>query len=153
MSTQNDIQKFYVGYLGRAADQAGMDYWVDMVDNQGWDVLDVAQSFADQPEYQAIYGETPSRVQLVARTYEQLFGREADAEGLEYWVNGGGASVPDNLLVKAFYDGASAADQLVVDNRVEVADYYTANKGGVDDYSQSSAQDVIADSSTERPTL
>jgi len=145
MSITNDIQKLYIGYLGRAADQAGLDYWEAKVGTDGWAIETVAQSFADQPEYDAIYGTDPTRVQLVAKTYEQLFGRAADSDGLEYWVNGGGKTVPANLLVLAFYNGASAADQLVVDNKVEVANYYTDTKGDATNYDQADAQGAIAD--------
>lgn len=143
MSTAKDIQQLYIGYLGRAADQDGLDYWVNMVENEGWTLDDVAASFADQPEYDAIYGVDTDRVILVAKTYEQLFGREADDAGFDYWVNGDGKNVPDNLLVLAFINGASAADQLVVANKVEVADYYTTEAAAADAFNQDDARDCL----------
>jgi len=143
MSIATDIQQLYIGYLGRAADQAGLAYWVDKVENGGWSVTDVALSFADQPEYDAIYGVNPNRVQLVALTYNQLFGRDFDNAGLQYWTEGGGARVPDNLLVEAFFNGASSADRLVVANKVEVSDYYTVKKGTPTSYNQADAREVI----------
>ena len=142
MSITNDIQKLYIGYLGRAADQAGLDYWVAKV-NSGWNIQTVAQSFADQPEYDSIYGTSPTRAQLVHEIYLQLFGREPDASGFDYWVNGGGKTVPEDLLVLAFYNAASAADQLIVDNKVEVAAHYTDVLGDAATYDQQDAQDCL----------
>lgn len=145
MSIANEIQQLYIGYLGRAADQDGLDYWVNNVTNHGWTIDQVALSFADQPEYAAIYGADPDRTQLVSLTYNQLFERDFDLLGLEYWVNGAGASVPDNLLVKTFLEAASAADRLVVANKTQVANYYTAEKGSAAEYEHDAAHDSIDD--------
>jgi hypothetical protein len=121
-----------------------------MVENTDWTVLEVAQSFADQPEYQQIYGTGQSREQLVSQTYLQLFGRQPDDDGFNYWVEGGGLAVPDSLLIQAFYNGASEADQSIVDNKVEVSNYYTDNMLS---YDQADAREVVSNITHEASTV
>ena len=124
------VQQIYIGLLGRAADAEGLAFWVDQIENEGGSIEAVRASFTDPsiPEWTDGLGAA-TRPQLVNALYNNLFGRDAESEGLEYWVNGGGASVNADQLVLALIDGASAADQLVVDNRVEAAVYYTEQVG------------------------
>jgi len=79
-----------------------------------------------QPEYDDVFGGL-TRAQTVNQLYLNLFGRPAEPDGLNYWVNGGGATVPIDLLVFALSDGADATDRLVLDNKVTAAQYFTAN--------------------------
>lgn len=145
MSTQNTIQQIYIGLLGRAADQEGLAYWTAEIDEG---VLTLEQLRAnivnEQPEYEAVFGGQ-TRAQVVAQLYRNLFNREPDDEGLDYWVNGGGASVNVDQLVLALNDGAAAADRLVLDNRTEVANYYTAELGAEDSFDAQAAGAIIAD--------
>jgi hypothetical protein len=145
MSIANDIQMLYIGYLGRAADEAGIEYWVNKVEQDGWSVDQVALSFADQVEYQQIYGAEPSREELLKTTYRQLFNREFDEAGLEYWLNGGGKTVPNNLLVQAFINGALGSDQQILANKLEVGNYYTDQKGDAYSYNQEQARIAVLD--------
>lgn len=145
MSIANDIQMLYIGYLGRAADEAGLEYWVNKVANEEWTVDQVALSFADQVEYQQIYGTEPSREALLKTTYQQLFNREFDSAGLDYWLNGDGKTVPNNLLVQAFINGALGSDLQILDNKLEVGNYYTDKKGDEFSYNQEQARDVVED--------
>lgn len=143
MSIANEIQQLYIGYLGRAADQAGLDYWIGKV-NEGWSVTTVALSFADQPEYQAIYGAIADRVTLVTTTYNQLFDRAPDAEGLAYWTTGAGKAVADNLLVATFCNAALGDDLKMVQNKVDVSTIYTSQRGDSGHYDNAQAQQAIA---------
>lgn len=145
MSTQNTIQQIYIGLLGRAADQEGLAYWTAEIDEG---VLTLEQLRAnivnEQPEYEAVFGGQ-TRAQVVAQLYRNLFNREPDDEGLDYWVNGGGASVNVDQLVMALNDGAAAADRLVLDNRTEVANHYTAELGAEGSFDAQAAGAIIAD--------
>ncbi len=47
-----------------------------------------------------------------------MFGRDADAEGLDYWVNGDGASVPASELQQLFIAAASDEDRAAFDTQV-----------------------------------
>ncbi|MCK2089595.1 DUF4214 domain-containing protein [Thauera aromatica] len=142
-TVSEQIQQIYIGLLGRAADQAGLDYWTAEIDGG---VLTIEQLRAnivnEQPEYAAGQGSM-TRAQAVADLYQNLFNRAPEADGLEYWVNGDGAGVNIDQLVLALINGASAADQLVLDNKTEVAEYYTAAAG--DDYTAEAATAVVDD--------
>src|SRR5690606_21992854 len=123
------LQEIYIGLLGRAADPAGLDYWADEVEAGTITLEQVRTNIVppgNQPEYDDVFGGL-TRAQTVNQLYLNLFGRPAEAEGLNYWVNGGGATVPVDLLVFALSDGADATDRLVLDNKVTVAQYFTAN--------------------------
>ncbi|MGM0986217.1 MAG: DUF4214 domain-containing protein [Pseudomonadota bacterium] len=137
------IQKVYIGLLGRAADQAGLDYWTDEIESGALTLEQLrANIVEEQPEYANGIGDM-SRAQAVNQLYQNLFNRSAEDEGLDYWVNGGGADVSFDQLVMALVDGASAADTLALDNKAQVAEYYTAQAGA--DYSAAAARAAVDD--------
>lgn len=127
--TSKQVQELYVAYLGRAADKAGLDYWLGELNNpqSGLTLENLRANFVnEQPEYARLYGGL-SVTQTVARIYENLFERPAEPAGRDYWVGevNAGRVLIDQLLV-AFLNGASVADRQVVDNKVAVAEAYTA---------------------------
>ncbi|WP_163649481.1 DUF4214 domain-containing protein [Modicisalibacter sp. 'Wilcox'] len=136
------IQQIYIGLLGRAADQSGLDYWTNEIDSGALTLEQLRANIVnEQPEYANGLG-TMSRAQVVASLYENLFDRAPDSDGLDYWVNGGGSGVNADQLVLALVNGAVAQDTLALDNKVEVAQYYTANAG--DNFSADAAEAAIA---------
>jgi len=141
-TTTSQIQEIYVGLLGRAADAEGLAYWTAEIDGG---VLTIEQLRAnivnEQAEYATGLGSL-TRAQLVNSLYNNLFNRDADDTGLEYWVNGAGSSVNADQLVLALSDGASAADRLILDNRTTAATYYTENSST---YNATEAAEVISD--------
>lgn len=144
IDTRSEIQQLYVGYLGRGADQAGLDYWVNDIDTG---VMTMEQLRANlcysQPEYLNTYGGLTREEQL-KRIYLNIFEREPDVGGVNYWAYGGGASVNVDQLIVAFINSASPSDELVLDNKLEVAIYYTDRRGG-SDYNQIEAMNAIDD--------
>ncbi|MEQ5801221.1 DUF4214 domain-containing protein [Halomonas sp. H10-9-1] len=137
------IQKLYIGLLGRAADQAGLDYWTNEIESEALTLEQLrANIVEEQDEYQSGIGDM-TRAQAVNQLYQNLFNRDAEAEGLNYWVNGGGAEVSFDQLVLALIDGASAGDTLVLDNKTEVAQYYTEQTGA--DYVPAEARSAVED--------
>ena len=114
--SDTQIQQLYTAYLGRPADQAGINYWKE----QDVSLAQLRDSLANdaQPEYVELYGDR-TRAELVEAVYQNMFGREADAEGLEYWVNGDGASVPASQLQQLFIAAASDEDSAAFDAQVE----------------------------------
>jgi hypothetical protein len=143
MSVRDDIQKLYIGYLGRPADAAGLDYWEKDI-NDGVMTMEQLRSnlVNEQPEYAEIYGDK-TRTELVTKIYTNLFERAPDAAGLEYWVNGDGSTVEADQLIEAFLNAASTDDQAVVDNKLEVANHYTAELGGADTFDKAEAAAFI----------
>lgn len=126
-TVSEQIQEIYIGLLGRAADKSGLDYWTAEI-NAGKLTIEQlrANIVNEQPEYAAGLGSM-TRAQTVNELYNRLFERAAETEGLEYWVNGAGAGVNVDQLVLALSAGASAADKLVLDNKTDAAEFYTAN--------------------------
>lgn len=143
--TSAQVQQLYVAYLGRAADKAGMDYWLNELNASPAKMTleNLRSNFTnEQPEYQNAYAGL-NREETVSKIYLQLFGRPADSVGLEYWTTGGGASVNADQLLVAFVNGASAADAKVIANKVLVGEVYTSTAG--DNYVQADAAKIIAD--------
>jgi len=81
MSTASQLQQLYVAYFGRAADPAGLDYWVA----KGTTTKEFAAHMHGQTEFQAVNG-TLSTESQVNQIYQNLFNRDADAAGLLYWT-------------------------------------------------------------------
>ena len=149
-ATENAIQQIYIGLLGRSADPDGLAYWAAEIDGATLTLEQLRANIVnEQPEYAAGQGLL-TRVQTVDALYQNMFERAAETEGLDYWVSGGGASVNIDQLVLALINGASASDQLVLDNKTDAAIYYTENTAQADfttDAATSSVKDV--DSTSE----
>ncbi|MFO1157533.1 MAG: DUF4214 domain-containing protein [Reyranellaceae bacterium] len=91
VTAQEQIGQLYVAYFGRAADPVGLDYWVTQL-NGGLSLTAIANSFAVQPEATALYSYLAAPAvgdpaAFVKAIYNDLFNRDLDAAGLDYWVN------------------------------------------------------------------
>lgn len=125
----SQVQELYVGYLGRAADKAGLDFWVKAIENGTSTLESVALGFTLSEEYKAQYNGLTT-TQLVAKVYQNVLGRAADADGLAFWageVNKG--VIKADTLVKSMINSLGAIDQLTIDNKVTAANAYTIAAG------------------------
>ncbi|MDF3351994.1 DUF4214 domain-containing protein [Sulfitobacter sp. KE37] len=131
-STQiNAITALYVGYFDRAPDPAGLQFWIDQLDN-GREYNTIAADFAASPEAVALYPylttpDVSSPASFVTSIYANLFGRTPDQEGLDFWtgvLEDGSVSVADMIeaIIMGARDDAAAGtfDKSVLDNKVEV---------------------------------
>jgi hypothetical protein len=84
------INGFYEQYLGRAADQAGLNYWIGVWRTNGGPEQ-VQAGIIGSPEYYAtagkLYPHLAADAAWVTALYNNLLGRNPDAQGLDYWVN------------------------------------------------------------------
>jgi len=127
-ATLKQVQEIYIGLLGRAADLEGLNYWAGEISDGKITIEQVRANIVnEQAEYAANLGAISSRAILVATLYQNMFNRAPESEGLEYWVNGGGKEVNADQLVLALSNGASAVDRLALDNRADVANFFTTN--------------------------
>ena len=55
-TTATQVQQLYVGLLGRAADQGGLNWWVDQITTGGRTLEDIRASFVTSTEYTNLYG-------------------------------------------------------------------------------------------------
>ncbi len=125
----SQVQALYVGYLGRAADQAGLDFWTNAIVNGTSTIESVALGFTLSQEYTSKY-EGLSNEELVAAIYQNVLGRAADADGLAFWVGEleKGVQTPETLLA-AMINSLGEIDQKVIDNKVLVANAFTTAAG------------------------
>ena len=119
----NQLGTIYVGYFGRAADPAGLNYWLN-TDYQGlYDkniadgqtpetasinaCITIATSFSNDTEAKGIYSfladpATGDANAFVDAVYMNLFGHAADEAGKAYWVGELEANLADQLYVGKF---------------------------------------------------
>lgn len=141
--TANQVQALYIGYLGRAADKDGLDFWTNAISTNVSTIDSVALGFTLSQEYQSLYsGLTTS--QLVSAVYQNVLGRTADAEGLEFWVSevNKGAATADTLVLKMI-NSLGAVDQLTLDNRVTSGNAYTASAAANGNYNTTDAAAAV----------
>lgn len=128
-----DLAALYAGYFNRAPDPAGLQFWIDQIDN-GREFNTIAADFAASPEAEALYpflttpGVSSSAV-FVTEIYANLFGRTPDQEGLDFWtgvLEAGTVSVADFIeeIILGAVDAPDATpptfDKTTLDNKVEV---------------------------------
>lgn len=119
-----DIQKLYVAYFNRPADAAGLQYWESVAETAG-NTNAIAAAFAASSEYKTTYAGM-SAYQIVATIYENLFGREADVAGLNFWAQGllKGTFTIDTA-VTTIAAGAQGDDTTTLSNKVAAATAFT----------------------------
>lgn len=123
------IQKLYVAYFNRPADYEGLAFWEKVLVGNGGNLAFVSSTFAKSNEYQQqIAGK--SYFQIVNQIYQNLFNRDADVTGLEFWaarLREGTFTV--DQIVKVIADNASdtdAKDKTIYANKVAAATAFTA---------------------------
>ncbi|MDQ3294680.1 MAG: DUF4214 domain-containing protein, partial [Actinomycetota bacterium] len=72
------VQALYTALLGRAADQAGIDYWAGLLRSGQANTYFIAAGF---------YASLESRMGRVAGLYQAVLGRGTDPVGQRYWAD------------------------------------------------------------------
>ncbi|SOC52867.1 protein of unknown function [Chromohalobacter canadensis] len=135
------VQELYVAYYGRPADQEGQEYWADRIDDEGESAI--INAFGNSAEYEAM-AEGQGNATLVNNLYEQMFGRDADPEGLTYYtgvLESGEKSLAE--IATTILNAASGVDQNEFNAKVEAAAEYTETYGSAEDYDIVAAQDAV----------
>ena len=118
------VQEFYIAYYGRPADPSGLTYWADRFDASD-NLDDVLAAFGESAEFTAGFGSLTDS-QLVNNLYQQMFGRDAETEGLAFYTDlleTGAATLAS--IAKQIVDGASGDDVTILANKATVAQTYT----------------------------
>lgn len=133
------VQYAYLAYFGRPADAAGMDYWGKQLQaanaptdpaalagqyaaNAG--VRAVLDAFANSDEARLLYpGSTRD---FVAAVYRNLFQRDADQAGLDYWTQ----AIDKGVITRSqaalsIMNGAQHKDPGTLRSKLAVADAFT----------------------------
>ncbi|MCD2515300.1 DUF4214 domain-containing protein [Massilia sp. G4R7] len=124
------IQKLYVAYFNRPADYEGLAHWERVLTNNNGNINFVSSFFAQSNEYKD-QNVGKSYFQIVNQIYQNLFNRDADVGGLEFWADKlrTGTFTVDQI-VKVIADTASDAgidkDKTTYANKVKAATAFTA---------------------------
>jgi hypothetical protein len=80
------VQQLYVACFGRPADVAGLAHWEAVVVANHGSTNTLIKAFTQSPEF-LFNDASKSNSALVDQVYLNLFGRHADAGGMNYWSN------------------------------------------------------------------
>ncbi|MCG5495693.1 DUF4214 domain-containing protein [Ectothiorhodospira variabilis] len=127
--TRWQVVEVYMATLGYAPDADGVRYWEQQLANpaSGWELTSVASSFFDQPLVQQRYPDRDDHERLIEALYQNVFGRGADDEGMNYWLNEIQAGrIRPNEMIIAMINGAwdnpeAAADVARFENRTRAS--------------------------------
>jgi hypothetical protein len=124
-ASESTVQSFYLAYYGRPADPSGLTYWAARLDSEGsFDSL--VASFGVSSEATELFAGM-TQEQQVNGIYQSLFGRDADAEGLAFYLAGladGSFTLQD--ISKRVLDGATTGDDAaIIANKLTVAQEFT----------------------------
>jgi len=119
---QPKIAKLYVATFNRAADSAGLDYWLN---DSGLSLEQIASSFFNQTETLLIYEDLDNE-SFVQAVYANLFNRSAEQAGVDYWVDElNSGNVEKSVFILAVINGAqdsdSSQDATILENKTTVA--------------------------------
>lgn len=122
----NEVQKLYVAYFSRPADPAGLLFWADKLQNDPTGYQQISAAFSTSAEYRATYGGMDNRA-VVAEVYDNLFGRAAEAAGVDFWANAlnTGAMTIDNVVTQVA-SGSQGTDRTTYNGKVAVSTAFTA---------------------------
>ncbi len=124
-SSKLRIQQMYVAYYGRPGDPGGIDFWADQLEQSGGNLSVIIDAFATSEEFTKRFG-TLTNEQLVNNLYKQMFGRDAETAGLDWWtgqINSGDTTLASAAIQIA--DGAQNEDLQTLTNRTEVSQKFT----------------------------
>jgi len=105
-TTQQHFTKFYLAAFLRAPDLGGLNYWANEVQS-GKSLQEVGGVIFSLPIVTDIYPSNLSDHAFVEAIYHNVFGRNSDAEGLNYWSNE--IATLRNSLIAQGHDAAFAA--------------------------------------------
>ena len=84
---RDQVQIMYVAYYGRPGDAGGLDYWADKLEEVNGNLKEIINEFGTSKEFTDRFGDLDDE-ELVNNIFLQLLGRDADSEGLNFYVNG-----------------------------------------------------------------
>ncbi len=123
------IQKLYVAYFNRPADAGGLNFWESSVAAQAGSTAQVSALFASSKEYKDAYAGM-SNAAIVDQIYVNLFGRHAEAGGLQFWAKhlDAGNLTMDNVVTEVSR-GAQGSDLVAFNAKVAAATSFTDTLG------------------------
>jgi len=121
----DQVQQVYIAYYGRPADPVGLDFWTNKLAAANGDLSAIIDAFGNSAEANSLFGGLSAQ-QTVNTLFNQLFGRDADVEGLLFYANGlaAGTMTAQSIALNVL-DGAKNEDKTIIDNKLAVAKSFT----------------------------
>ncbi len=164
---QTVVQELYISYFGRPADPAGLTNFENALfaANAPTDIQDLSNvyatnsavqnlinAFGNSKESQNLYG-SGSASEFVTAVFQNVLGRAPQHAGLTYWSNAissGALSQGDAalaIMAGAFVNTSPQGllDAQLINNRIAVADYFTAQVSSQNDVSAYAGSSAAAD--------
>ena len=124
--TRDSIAKLYVATFDRASESAGLNYWLY---ESNLTLEGIAKSFFDQEETKKRYPSYLTTEDFIKSVYRNLFNREPDSSGLEYWKEElDSGNISRDLFILAAINGALGDDDTILTNK-KLASLYFADSG------------------------
>nr|WP_321432836.1 DUF4214 domain-containing protein [uncultured Campylobacter sp.] len=143
MSNDDFVESLYLTLLNRdtSNDAEGKAFWLSALNNgasrkdliASFTKAVIAQKAANTQDYQNYAAKAAAQSDaFVESLYKNLLGRDSDEAGKAYWSGliADGASYADvvaSFAAAAFSQGKETEDGVTIANKLEVADYATAN--------------------------
>ena len=133
--TKEEVARIYVATFNRAPDSGGLNYWMNESFGGHPTLSQIAQSFFDQSETQALYPPSTTNRDFIESVYQNLFNREPDTLGWNYWEDKLNATnvygynpelskIPKNSFILATINGAQdtsvSNDKTILVNKTAV---------------------------------
>lgn len=67
-------------------DTGGLGYWIGQMD-RGMSLVEMSARFIDSNEFRGLYGSNPSNADFLTKVYQNVLGRNPEAEGYNWWLN------------------------------------------------------------------
>lgn len=85
--SRKDVAVIYVGVFGRAPEKQGLDYWVNQMQQNGWDLKQLAENMYNAAIQYTGYEQLSNTDYLVETLYENILGKtkQDDPDGINYW--------------------------------------------------------------------
>jgi len=111
MADNTQVQALYIAYFARPADPNGLSFWSDGEKSDRASLDALADSISGTPEY-VLATAGLSTEAIVNQFYNNMFNRDADLDGLKFWVDAinSGASSAEDIGVEI---GLAALDAVV----------------------------------------
>ena len=111
----NQLFQTYLAYLGRPPDSSGLSFYANASEASVVAEIAVSSEAVAMP-----FRNTASLIEQVNGVYAHLFGRQAETEGLSYWIRELEAGrLSTDQLALAVLNSARNEDALVIANKLE----------------------------------
>lgn len=101
------IARLYLAYFRRLPDSDGLQFW----SSTGYDLDRISQEFATSDEFRRTYGALDDQ-QFVDRVYQNVMGRNPDAEGRSFWTGQLGNGVSRGSMMVGFSESREFVAQV-----------------------------------------